>query len=207
MSIKSGFSANRDNALNSDLGEYKVLHFATHGINYEARPELSGIVLSLFTSNGTRQDGGFIRIQDVYGMDLNADLVVLSACDTGIGKEVKGEGVMSLNNAFLQAGAKTVVSSLWKVDDTATKILMTEFYRGLSYDGLTPSAALRNAQIKMYRDPMFQSPFFWASFTTQGDFKSTPYLTNPSDGKFNLLILIPILLIGIYLINRRREKI
>ena len=167
--VRSGFAANRDGVLNGGIQDYKILHFATHGLIDEKRPELSGILLSLFNESGNENDGGFIRLQDVYGLRLNSDLVVLSACDTGIGKEIKGEGVMSLNNAFLQAGAKSVVSSLWKVDDTATKDLMTEFYRGMADDNLTAAAALRQAQIKMYNDPRYRSPFYWAAFTASGD--------------------------------------
>ena len=167
--VRLGFDASRDGVLHGGIEEYKVLHFATHGLIDEKRPELSGILLSLYNKEGKQPDGGFIRLQDVYGLRLNSDLVVLSACDTGIGKEVKGEGLMSLNNAFLQAGAKSVVSSLWKVDDTATKDLMTAFYRGLTDDGLTAPAALRQAQIKMYNDPRYRSPFYWAAFTASGD--------------------------------------
>ncbi len=167
--VRSGFAANRDGVLNGGIEDYKILHFATHGLIDERRPELSGILLSLFNESGKQNDGGFIRLQDVYGLKLKSDLVVLSACDTGIGKEIKGEGVMSLNNAFLQAGAKSVVSSLWKVDDTATKDLMTEFYRGMADDNLTAAAALRQAQIKMYNDPRYRSPFYWAAFTASGD--------------------------------------
>ncbi len=167
--VRSGFEANRDGVLNGGIEEYKVLHFATHGLIDEKRPELSGILLSLYNKEGKQPEGGFIRLQDVYGMRLNSDLVVLSACDTGLGQEIKGEGVMSLNNAFLQAGARSVVSSLWKVDDNATKDLMTEFYRGMADDGLTAAAALRQAQIRMYNDPRYNSPFYWAAFTASGD--------------------------------------
>lgn len=167
--VISGFAANRDAVLNRDIEDYKVVHFATHGLIDEKRPELSGILLSMFKETGRQPDGGFIRMQDVFGMRLKSDLVVLSACDTGVGKEVKGEGVMSLNTAFLQAGAKSVVSSLWKVDDVATKELMTEFYRGIAQDGLSTAAALRQAQIKISGDPRYRSPFYWAAFTVTGD--------------------------------------
>lgn len=176
--IRLGFDANRANALAADVADHKILHFATHGLVEENRPELSGIVLSLFDENGKINDGGFIRLQDVYGMNLKSDLVVLSACDTGLGKIIKGEGVMSLNNAFLQAGASTVVSSLWKVDDQATKELMTEFYRGMAQDGLTVSAALRQAQIKLYNDPRYKSPFYWAAFTMHGDYDRVPQISS-----------------------------
>lgn len=169
--LRAGFAANRDGVLNGGIEDYKVLHFATHGRIHEERPQLSGIVLSLYTDEGKQNEGGFIRLQDVYALRLNSDLVVLSACDTGIGKEIRGEGVMSLNNAFLQAGARSVVSTLWKVDDTATKDLMTEFYRGMADDELTASAALRQAQIKMFNDPRYRSPFYWAAFTASGDTK------------------------------------
>ncbi|HMT08619.1 MAG TPA: CHAT domain-containing protein [Pyrinomonadaceae bacterium] len=167
--VLSGFSANRDGVMKGDIEDFRVVHFATHGLIDENRPELSGILLSVFDSEGKELDGGFVRMQDVFGLRLNSDLVVLSACNTGIGKEVKGEGVMSINSAFLQAGARSVVSSFWKVDDVATKELMTEFYRGLSGDGLAPSAALRQAQIQMFKDSRFRSPFYWAAFAASGD--------------------------------------
>ncbi len=200
--IRSGFAANRDSVLNSDITDYRVLHFATHGVINEQRPELSGIVLSIYNQDGGAQDGGFIRLQDVYGLNLHTDLVVLSACDTGIGKEVKGEGVMSLTNAFLQSGAKSVVSSLWKVDDNATKELMTDFYRGMASDGLTASAALRNAQIKMYNDPRFKSPFYWAAFTVQGDYSRVPQISRGFGAWVYVAGMFPFLLFGIYR-NRR----
>ena len=203
---RSGFAANRENVLNAGIADYKVVHFATHGLLDEKRPELSGIVLSLFDEAGKVQDGGFIRLQDVYGMNLNADLVVLSACDTGLGKEIKGEGLMSLNNAFLQAGAKSVVSSLWRVEDTATKQLMTDFYRGMAADGLTSSEALRQAQINLYKDPRFASPFYWASFTAQGNFSTAPQFSSRSYVWIYILGLVLISLGGLYLLRRAHNR-
>ncbi|MEO7658856.1 MAG: CHAT domain-containing protein, partial [Pyrinomonadaceae bacterium] len=202
--IRSGFEANRQSVLAPDVTNFKIIHFAAHGLIEEDRPELSGIVLSLFDRAGEPQDGGIIRLQDVYGMRLSADIVVLSACDTGMGKEVKGEGLVSLNNAFIQAGARTVISSLWKVDDTATQVLMTEFYRTLVSDRLTAAAALRNAQLKMYRDPRFRSPFYWASFTAHGDMWKVPALENHIDYRYIILPILLILLVGIYLAKTRR---
>jgi CHAT domain-containing protein/Tfp pilus assembly protein PilF len=203
---RSGFAANRENVLNAGIADYKVVHFATHGLLDEKRPELSGIVLSLFDEAGKVQDGGFIRLQDVYGMNLNADLVVLSACDTGLGKEIKGEGLMSLNNAFLQAGAKSVVSSLWRVEDTATKQLMTDFYRGMAADGLTSSEALRQAQIKLYKDPRFASPFYWASFTAQGNFSTAPQFSSKNYVWIYILGLVLVSVGGLYLLRRARNR-
>lgn len=166
--IASGFSANRESVLNTDLANYRVIHFATHGILNEKHPELSGILLSLFDENGNASEG-FIREQDIYGLDLNADLVVLSACNSGVGKEVRGEGIMSLNSAFLQAGARSVVSSLWKVDDNATEILMRNFYQTMADGGHSPAQALRAAQLELSKDVRYRSPFYWAAFTIHGD--------------------------------------
>lgn len=172
--LRLGFAANREALLHADLADYKMLHFATHGVVEENRPELSGMVLSLYDAAGKQQSGGLIRLQDVSAMNLKSDLVVLSACETGIGKEVRGEGLLSLTNAFLQAGSKTVVSSLWKVDDSATRELMTELYRGMAQEELSVSAALRQAQLKLYADPRYRSPFYWAAFTIHGDNERTP---------------------------------
>ncbi len=169
----SGFAANREKLLNINAADYKILHFATHGLIDEKRPELSGIVLSRFDENGQKLEE-FFRLHDIYGMNLNSDLVVLSACNTGIGKEVKGEGLMSLNNAFLSVGAKSVMASLWKVEDQATLELMKDFYGAMVNEKLTPSKALRKAQIKMLRDGRYRSPFYWAAFTVHGDFKNVP---------------------------------
>ena len=129
--VVSDFAANRQEFINSDLKDYTIIHFATHGFIDEERPELSGIVLSLYDEKANKRDG-FIRLHDIYNLNLSADLVVLSACDLGIGKDVKGQGLMSLTNGFLQVGAKSVVSSLWKVDDYATLELMKNFYQNLS---------------------------------------------------------------------------
>lgn len=165
--VFSGFAATRQRLMETDLSQYKVLHFATHGFVDQERPELSAIVLSRFDASGGEIDEA-VRPRDIYAMKLNADLVVLSSCETATGKEVKGEGVMGLNNAFLQAGARSVVASLWQVEDNATNLFMREFYSGM-VKGLTASDALRQAKIKLYRDPQFSSPFFWAAFTIEGD--------------------------------------
>ena len=169
----SGFAANREQLLNANAADYKILHFATHGLIDEQRPELSGIVLSRFNETGQKLDE-FVRLNDIYGMNLNSDLVVLSACETGIGKEVRGEGLQSLNNAFLQVGAKTVMSSLWKVEDNATLELMKNFYQALANERITPSKALQQAQIKMWQSGRYKSPFYWAAFTVQGNFRRAP---------------------------------
>jgi len=204
--IRSGFAANRESVINGGIDQYKVLHFATHGMINQERPELSGILLSLYDEAGAPQSGGLIRLQDVYGLKLHTDLVVLSACDTALGKDLKGEGLMSLNNAFLGVGAKSVVASLWKVDDNATRQLMTDFYNGLAVRKQSAPVALRNAQLKMYKDPRFRSPFFWASFAAQGDYKRVPDIGGGIGNWIYLGGIIPFIALGFYLVKRRRKQ-
>lgn len=201
----SGFAATREQLLNTKVSDYKILHFATHGVVNNERPELSGIVMSRYGESG-QQLNEFIRLQDIYGMKLNADLVVLSACETGVGKEVRGEGIMSLNNAFLQSGARTVLASLWKVEDGASQILMKEFYTGISSGGLTPSEALRQAQMKLARDPRYSSPFYWAAFTLQGDLNVRPEIANGMPPWAYALAVVPFLLLGVFLLRKKRVQ-
>lgn len=204
-----GFAASRQKLLNVNAAEYKILHFATHGLIDENRPELSGIVLSRFDESGNKLDE-FFRLHDIYGMNLNSDLVVLSACGTGIGKEIRGEGLMSLNNAFLSVGAKTVMASLWKVEDRATLELMKNFYAAMSDEKLTPSQALRKAQIKMWQSDRYRSPFYWAAFTVQGDYRNVPDIENNS-GIWKYFLPLPLILFlgaffGIRIIRRRNRR-
>jgi CHAT domain-containing protein len=165
-----GFSANREMATSADLGQYRFIHFATHGYLDSERPDLSAIVLSLVDQNGKPRDG-FLRTHDIYNLNLPAELVVLSACQTGLGKDIKGEGLVGLTRGFMYAGARAVVVSLWNVNDRATAELMQRFYRGMLRENLTPAAALRNAQAELARQPQWHSPYYWAAFTIQGEWK------------------------------------
>jgi CHAT domain-containing protein len=133
-------------------------------------PQLSGIVLSLVDESGRRQDG-YLRLHEIFNLDLPAELVVLSACQTGLGKELKGEGLIGLTRGFMYAGSPRVIASLWKVDDAATVDLMATFYRGMLKEGLAPAAALRRAQIEMLAQKQRQSPYYWAAFVLQGEWK------------------------------------
>jgi CHAT domain-containing protein/tetratricopeptide (TPR) repeat protein len=164
------FEASRTIALRPELGEYRIVHFATHGLLNNVHPELSGIVLSLVDKEGHQQDG-FLRLQDIYNLKLSAELVVLSACQTGLGKEVKGEGLIGLTRGFMYAGAPRVVASLWKVDDLATAELMKLFYQRMLKDGLPAGAALRAAQLELSRQKRWASPYYWAGFVLQGEWK------------------------------------
>jgi CHAT domain-containing protein len=171
MSFKAlDFKANRATALDPDLSSYRIIHFATHGLLNSLHPELSGVVLSLVDEDGRAQDG-FLRLHDIYNLKLGADLVVLSACKTGLGKDIKGEGLVGLTRGFLYAGAPRVVASLWKVDDRATAELMKLFYQRMLRDGLRPAAALRRAQIDIQKLPRWAAPYYWAGFTLQGEWK------------------------------------
>lgn len=164
------FSANRATATSPDLAQYRAIHFATHGLVNSQHPELSGLVLSLVDKHGNPQDG-FLQLQDIYNLKLQADLVVLSACETALGKEIQGEGLIGLTRGFMYAGASRVVASLWKVSDVATATLMADFYRAMEKEGMPASAALRAAQIKMWKQKRWSDPYFWAAFQIQGEWR------------------------------------
>jgi len=166
----TGFDANRALVASGELGRYRIVHFATHGLINSEQPELSGLVLSLVDENGNLQDG-FLRMHEIFNLQLPAELVVLSACQTALGQEIKGEGLIGLTRGFLYAGAESVVASLWQVDDQATAQLMKEFYRGMLKEGLRPAAALRAAQLKMSRNSRWTHPYFWAGFVIQGEWR------------------------------------
>lgn len=165
-----GFDASRAMVMGTDLSQYRIIHFATHGFADLNHPELSGIVLSLVDAKGQPQDG-YLRLHEIYNLNLPADLVVLSACQTGIGKQIKGEGLIALTRGFTYAGAARVVASLWKVDDEATRDLMEEFYKQMFINKLKPAAALRKAQINLSHQSQWRSPYYWAGFVLQGEWK------------------------------------
>ncbi len=164
------FAANRAAATAPALADYRFVHFATHGLLNSQHPELSGILLSLFDEQGRAQDG-FLRAHEVFNLKLNAEVVVLSACETGLGKEVKGEGLVGLTRGFMYAGAPRVVVSLWSVNDAATAELMIRFYKGMLVDKLRPAQALQAAQVSLLNDKRYAAPFYWAAFTLQGEWQ------------------------------------
>lgn len=164
------FKANRATATSPALSQYRYVHFATHGLLDAERPELSALVLSLVDEKGRRQDG-FLRAHEIYNLNLPAELVVLSACETGLGKQIKGEGLVGLTRGFMYAGAARVVVSLWNVNDRATAELMTKFYQKMLQEGQRPAAALRAAQVEMWRQQQWQAPYYWAAFVLQGEWR------------------------------------
>jgi CHAT domain-containing protein len=165
-----GFAANRERVLAGELADYRVVHFATHGLLHPLLPQLSGLVLSLYDAEGHPVDG-FLRAHEIAALELPAELVVLSACETGLGREIRGEGMVGLSHAFFRAGARRLVLSLWNVDDRATAELMTRFYVHLWSDRLPAGQALRRAQLDVRAEEKWQEPYYWAAFTLQGDWK------------------------------------
>jgi CHAT domain-containing protein len=164
------FRASRETAVSPELGRYRIVHFATHGVLNAQHPELSGVVLSLVDEQG-RPKEGFLRLHEVYGLSLNADLVVLSGCETALGKEIRGEGLVGLTRGFMYAGAPRVIASLWNVNDRATAKLMGRLYEGMLGRGLRPASALREAQVEMWKRQPGAVPHLWAAFVLQGEWR------------------------------------
>lgn len=164
------FSANRSAVMNPRLAQYRYIHLATHGVMNLNHPELSGVLLSMIDEKGKEQNG-YLGLSEIYTLNWPAELVVLSACETGVGKEIRGEGLIALTRGFMYAGAERVVASLWKVNDRATAALMAEFYREMLVNKTSAAAALRAAQLKLSHHPTWQNPHYWAGFVLQGEWR------------------------------------
>ncbi len=168
--LQTDFAANLENVEKSDLEQYRILHFATHGLLNTSNPEFSGLVFSLYDKNGKSQDG-FLTLNNIYNLNLSSDMVVLSACQTALGKEVSGEGLIGISRGFLYAGSNRIVASLWKVDDAATAEFMKRFYRNHLQNKMPASKALQQTKIEMKKIKRYQSPYYWSAFTLLGDWK------------------------------------
>ncbi|WP_193195464.1 CHAT domain-containing protein [Nostoc sp. MG11] len=164
------FDANYNWATSKQLSQYQIIHFATHGFADSSDPELSGIVLSLVDKQGKPQRG-FLRLNEIFNLNFPAELVVLSACETGLGEEVQGEGLVGLTRGLMYAGAARVVVSLWSVDDEATSLLMQQFYSQMLQQGKSPAAALRAAQLELWKQEQWRNPYSWAGFTLLGEWR------------------------------------
>jgi CHAT domain-containing protein/tetratricopeptide (TPR) repeat protein len=204
----TGFDADLASVLDSRIEDYQIVHFATHSLINSSQPQLSGILLSMVDRRGVPQNG-FLQLRDIYNLKLSAKLVVLSACSTGLGKEVKGEGLIGLTRGFMHAGSRSVVASLWKVDDRATAELMTRFYTAMLKDNLTPAAALRVAKESMRREKRWRAPYYWAAFVLQGEYRE-PINIEAGRAQFpylivGLLVLMICLPYGIYALKVRRR--
>jgi CHAT domain-containing protein len=201
------FAANRTNLFNPQLQQFQIVHFATHALIDSEHPRLSGIFLSTVEADGQPQNG-FITMNDVYNLKLSARVVVLSACSTGLGKDVKGEGLIGLTRGFMHAGSKSVVASLWKVDDRATAVFMDRFYSGMLIKGLTPAAALKEAKLSMQKEKRWEAPYYWAGFVLHGEYRE-PIIrkTRPAAGGYFVAATISLaaLLMAFAILRRRRH--
>jgi CHAT domain-containing protein len=164
------FAASRETVTSAELSQYRYVHLSTHGFLNSVHPELSGLVFSLVNERGEPQDG-FLRAHEIFNLKLSPEVVVLSACRTGMGKNIRGEGLVSLTRGFMYAGAPRVIVSLWSVSDLGTTELMVRFYHGMLKEGMRPAAALRAAQISLMNDKRWASPYYWAPFTLQGEWR------------------------------------
>ena len=205
--IVKGFDATRETAMNAHLGEYQIVHFATHGILDSEHPELSGIVLSMVDKNGVEKNG-VMPLHDIYNMELSAELTVLSACQTALGKDIRGEGFVGLTHSFISAGSKSVVASLWKVDDRATAALMEEFYQSMLQKRMSPAAALRAAKLKVMQDKRWSNPYYWAGFVVQGEYTNHINIETNSRRNLALIVILSLLLIscGLILATKRHKN-
>ena len=167
--VLSDVAATRESFLNTDLAQYAMLHLATHGIFDPDQPADSGLLLSTTNREGQPIDG-FLRLQDIYQLRAPVQMVVLSACETALGRDVEGEGLIGVTRGFMYAGASSVVASLWKVDDAATAELMRLFYTNMIQHGMRPGEALRVAQNSIRQHSNWRSPYYWAAFTLQGEY-------------------------------------
>jgi CHAT domain-containing protein len=170
INLQTDFAANIENVADKNLSDYRILHFATHGFLDTAKPAESGLLFSLYDEKGVPQNG-FLNLDGIYNLNISSDLVVLSACQTALGKDIRGEGLIGLSRGFLYAGSKQIVASLWKVDDSATAEFMRLFYRNHLEKNMPAAAALRQAKLEMKKIPRYKSPFYWGAFTLLGDWR------------------------------------
>ena len=203
--ILTGFEASRDRALSENLNDYRILHFATHSLVNNRYPALSGLWLSTFDQTGVRRNG-LLQLHDIYGLRLNSDLVVLSGCQTGLGEEISGEGLIGLTQGFLHAGSKSVVVSLWNVQDKTTAVLMTSFYQAMLKEGLSPSMALRQAKLKMYSQRQWRSPYYWSAFVIQGEFRPSESSWSSVFNTRNVMTILAILGLAFWLVSTRFRR-
>lgn len=165
-----GFAANKATVLSGVLSHFRVVHFATHGVLDAEHPDLSSIVLSQLDERGRARDG-LLRVHEIHNLELHAELVVLSACRTALGQAVRGEGLVGLSRAFMNAGTPRLLVSLWSIGDEAAAELMARFYRHLLVAGEKPAEALRAAQVETLNEDRRRAPYYWAGFVLQGEWR------------------------------------
>ncbi len=172
-----GLQATREFAASSGLSDFRIIHFATHGLVDPYDSRLTGLALCMIDHNGRRRNG-ILRALQISGLELSADLVVLSACETALGQQIRGEGFVGLVQAFLEAGASGVIASLWPVDDQGTSVFMEHFYENLLQEGqdkASPARSLQKARMTMMNSERWSHPHYWAGFVLIGDNPQTPW--------------------------------
>jgi CHAT domain-containing protein/tetratricopeptide (TPR) repeat protein len=205
--VAKGFDASRETAMSSQIGQFQIVHFATHSFLNNERPELSGLVLTMVDPNGTKKNG-LMLLPDIYSLDLSAELTVLSACETALGKDLSGEGLVGFTHSFLSAGSKSIVASLWKVDDRPTALLMSDFYQSMLQNGMPPAAALRAAKLKLMQEKRWRTPYFWAGFVFQGEYENHIAVNKNSSHRLfvTLVTALFLMLAGLMLYRRHRRQ-
>ncbi len=159
----TGAAANRSNLFSDSSRMAQILHVASHGFFAHDSPDNVGFVLSSLAEDGSTQVGAFITLTDLASYDFGNELVVISGCETAVGNQLSGEGNISLSRAFLSKGAKRVMATLWPVSDRGSAEFMGLFYAELNQTG-NAASALRNAQLRMQRNPRYSDPFYWAGY-------------------------------------------
>ena len=206
--VAEGFDASREVAVSSQISQFQIVHFATHSFLDSEHPELSGLVLTMVNPDGTKKNG-LMLLPDIYSLNLSAELTVLSACDTALGKDLSGEGLVGFTHSFLSAGSKSIVASLWKVDDRATAMLMSDFYQFMLQKGMPPAAALRAAKLQLMQEQRWRTPYYWAGFVFQGEYENRIALNKGSSSR-RVMILVAalfLLLVGLLVYLRPRRKL
>jgi len=204
--LAEGFDADRERAMSSQIGQFQIVHFATHSFLNSDHPELSGLVLTMVDPNGAKKNG-LMLLPDIYNLDLSAEVTVLSACETALGKDLSGEGLVGLTHGFLSAGSKSIVASLWKVDDRATAMLMSDFYQSMLQNGMPPAAALRAAKLNVMKQQRWQAPYYWAGFVFQGEYENHIAVKKTSSRRLVTIFVTTffVIMIGLILVRRHRR--
>ncbi|MFM8911870.1 MAG: CHAT domain-containing protein [Flammeovirgaceae bacterium] len=158
-----GEAATESRVKKVDLVRYKYIHFATHGF-----VDVSGHGSGLALTNADASEDNLLMSAEIYNLALRAELVCLSACETGLGNNANGEGLMGLGRAFFYAGARNLLVSLWKVPDRSTALFMVDFYQTLFVRRLSMASSLRAAKLKMIKSSEYHSPHYWAPFVLIG---------------------------------------
>ena len=199
--ILSGASARESGLRDAGVPQYPVIHFATHGLVSDAQPKRSGLLLT--PESG---EDGLLQMSEIYGLGLKANLVVLSACQTALGREITGEGLIGLSRAFFYAGARSVVATLWNLNDRFAAEFVERFYSELN-QGHSSEEALRRAKVAYINHPRYSHPFYWSSLVMLGD-GTRPLVLEPvaaPRGLFVLAILLSAAAVAVAVAKRRRR--